>query len=80
MTQLVNDFGLYEPRMASMKGRQSKRIFKLGDPITVKVLEADPLKGSLIFRPEEQGRKQHHERDKAEKKKHYKRKPEKKGN
>ncbi len=50
--RLGEDFFLYNPRTASFKGRQSGLVYTMGDAIVVRVIEADVLKGSLIFSPQ----------------------------
>lgn len=54
---LGDEFFVYQPRTGSVKGRQSNRSYTLGDRLDVRVVEADALRGSLIFRPETKGRK-----------------------
>ena len=54
--QLGDDFFVYNPRTISFKGRQGNRTYMLGDALTVRVVEADIVRGSLIFRPEGEGK------------------------
>lgn len=46
---LPGDFYLYEKRRGQFRGRRSKRIFHIGQPIVIDVQEANRLTGSLIF-------------------------------
>ena len=57
--QLGEDFFNYDPRASSFTGRHSKQSFATGDAITVRVLEADALKSSLIFKPDAGGEREH---------------------
>ena len=49
---LGEDFFVYNAHAASFQGRQSHNAYARGDAIVVRVIEADALRGSLIFRPE----------------------------
>jgi ribonuclease R len=46
---LGGDFFHYDKRHACFKGARSKHIFRIGDPIFVRVAEANAMTGSLIF-------------------------------
>jgi ribonuclease R len=57
---LGGDFFVYNARLASFKGRQGNITYTRGDQIVVRVMEADALRGSLIFRPESEEARQSH--------------------
>ena len=59
VNQLGDDFFIFERHSVSFKARSSKQTYKMGDAITVRVTEADPLRGSLIFRPQREYGKPH---------------------
>jgi ribonuclease R len=49
---LRDDFYLFDKRNACFKGQRSKRIYRLGEQIMIRVEEANAMTGSLIFSPE----------------------------
>ena len=50
---LPPDFYRFDQRRARLSGRHSRRSFGLGDPLSVRLAEADPIGGRLVFRLEE---------------------------
>jgi ribonuclease R len=50
---LPPDFYRFDPRRLRLSGRHSRRSFGLGDPLSVRLAEADPLGGRLVFRLDE---------------------------
>jgi len=49
---LPQDFYRFDPARMRLQGRHSRRSFGLGDALSVRLAEADPLGGRLIFRLE----------------------------
>ncbi len=49
---LGSDFFTYDKRHARFKGQRSKQMFTIGQPMIVRVQEANAITGSLIFKPE----------------------------
>ncbi|HWB49646.1 MAG TPA: VacB/RNase II family 3'-5' exoribonuclease [Stellaceae bacterium] len=52
---LPPDFYRFDARKMRLVGRHSRREFGLGDAVTVRLAEADPLAGRLVFRIDEPG-------------------------
>ena len=48
---LKQDYFVHDPVHHQLVGRRTGKIYALGDEIKVKLLQADPFKGSLIFEP-----------------------------
>ena len=53
ISSLPADFYRHDPRRHRLVGRRSRRIFALGDAVTVRLIEADPIGGRLVFRLDE---------------------------
>ncbi|HZU90397.1 MAG TPA: VacB/RNase II family 3'-5' exoribonuclease [Stellaceae bacterium] len=53
IANLPDDFYNYEPRRQRLIGRRSRRIFRLGDRMLVRLVDADPVSGRILFRGEE---------------------------
>jgi ribonuclease R len=53
MSSLPADFYRHDARRHRLVGRSSRRVFALGDAITARLDEADPISGRLLFRFEE---------------------------
>jgi ribonuclease R len=53
IASLPDDFYDYEPRRQRLIGRRSRRIFRLGDRILVRLVDADPVSGRILLRSEE---------------------------
>jgi ribonuclease R len=53
ITSLPSDFYRFDPSVMKLKGRHTKRIFGLGDALSLRLAEADPIGGRLIFRLDE---------------------------
>jgi ribonuclease R len=53
IASLPDDFYDYEPRRQRLIGRRSRRIFRLGDRILVRLVDADPVSGRIVLRSEE---------------------------
>jgi ribonuclease R len=49
VSALPQDFYRHDAERHTLTGRQRGRVFRLGDPITVRLAEADPVTGSLAF-------------------------------
>lgn len=49
MRQLPRDYYIYDEKRHSLTGRQFGRSYRLSDPVVVRVLEADPMRGSTVF-------------------------------
>jgi ribonuclease R len=50
ISMLSGDYYLFDRRAARLTGRSSGRSFGLGDPVSVRLVEADALSGRLVFR------------------------------
>ena len=48
---LKHDYFVHDAAHHCIFGRRSRQVFTLGDTLKVKLIKADPLKGSLIFEP-----------------------------
>lgn len=46
---LVHDYFIHDAVHHRLVGRRTQQTYTLGDMLKVKLLKADPLKGSLIF-------------------------------
>ncbi len=53
IASLPSDFYRFDPSVMKLKGRHTKRIFGLGDALSLRLAEADPIGGRLIFRLDE---------------------------
>jgi ribonuclease R len=53
---LPGDYYHYEEAQHRLVGRRSRRVYRLGDPITVRLAEANQVTGGLIFKIIEEGR------------------------
>ena len=53
ISQLPGDFYEHDRKRQLLVGRRSGRIFRLGDQLTVRLVEADPLRGRTLFHLEE---------------------------
>jgi ribonuclease R len=53
ISSLPGDFYDHEPRRHRLIGRRSGHVFRLGDPLVVRLAAADPAQGRLLFRLEE---------------------------
>jgi ribonuclease R len=53
ISSLPGDFYEYEPRRQRLLGRRSRRVFRLGDALSVRLVEADPVSGRMLFHLEE---------------------------
>jgi len=56
---LPGDYYVHDETHHSLKGRRSGRIYVLGDPVRVRLAEADTVTGSLIFAVTEDSRRDH---------------------
>ena len=54
LSNLPQDFYRFDPARMRLAGRHSRRNFGLGDALSVRLAEADPLGGRLIFRLEDE--------------------------
>ena len=54
LSNLPQDFYRFDPGRMRLTGRHSRRNFGLGDALSVRLAEADPLGGRLIFRLEDE--------------------------
>ncbi len=57
VSTLPEDFYIYEETRHRLKGRRSGREFRLGDAVTVELLEADRLTGSMVLALVEDGQR-----------------------
>jgi ribonuclease R len=55
VSTLPSDYYDHDPRRHRLVGRRSGTQFALGDPVTVRLAEADPVGGRLLFRVEHEG-------------------------
>ncbi|MGH7053312.1 MAG: ribonuclease R [Stellaceae bacterium] len=53
LSELPDDFYDHDPRRQRLIGRRSRRTFRLGDALSVRLCEADPVSGRLLFRLDE---------------------------
>jgi ribonuclease R len=53
ISKLCDDFYEYDPRRQQLVGRRSGRAFRLGDRLVVRLAEADPVQGRMLFHLEE---------------------------
>jgi ribonuclease R len=53
MSSLPDDFYRHDARRHRLVGRRTRRVFALGDAVTARLDEADPVSGRLVFRLEE---------------------------
>jgi ribonuclease R len=53
ISNLPPDFYRFDPRRLRLSGRHSRESFGLGDALSVRLAEADPLGGRLVFRLDE---------------------------
>ncbi len=53
MSSLPDDFYRHDARRHRLVGRRTRQVFALGDAITARLDEADPVSGRLVFRLEE---------------------------
>jgi ribonuclease R len=49
VSALPQDYYRHDPDRHTLIGRNRGRVFRLGDPVTVRLEEADPITGSLAF-------------------------------
>lgn len=49
MRSLGGDFFVHDEKQHALVGRRTGRIYRLGAPVTVRIVEADPLTGSSVF-------------------------------
>jgi len=47
---LGTDFFVHDELRHTLTGRNSRQVYRLGDPLTVQLKDADPVTGSLVFR------------------------------
>jgi len=50
ISTLPSDFYRFDERMQQLVGRRSGRVFRLGDAVAIRLVEADALGGRLVFR------------------------------
>jgi ribonuclease R len=55
VSSLPGDYWLYDERAHRLVGRRSGRVFRLGDEVPVRLIEADAIAGRLVFRLDEGG-------------------------
>ena len=49
MRSLPDDYYIHDETRHLLRGRRSKRVFRLGDKVDVMLMEADPVTGSMIM-------------------------------
>jgi ribonuclease R len=53
VSSLPGDFYEHDPKRQRLIGRRCGRVFQLGDPLLVRLVEADSLSGRMLFRVEQ---------------------------
>jgi ribonuclease R len=53
ISSLPGDFYDHDPRRQRLLGRRSRRVFRLGDVLSVRLVETDPVGGRILFHLEE---------------------------
>lgn len=48
---LPDDYYIHDEQTHALIGRQTRRIYRMSAPMRVRLLEADPIKGSTVFEP-----------------------------
>lgn len=56
MRSLPGDFYVHDEKRHALVGKKSGRVFRLADPVVVRVVEADALRGSTVFEIVDGGR------------------------
>ncbi len=51
ISTLPKDRWLFEPRTQTLSGQRSRKVFRLMTPLAVRLVEANPLNGDLLFHP-----------------------------
>lgn len=49
MRQLPRDYYVFDEKRHTLTGKDSRRVYRVADPVIVRLLEADPLRGSTVF-------------------------------
>jgi ribonuclease R len=49
MAMLPDDFWHYDEARQALSGKRSRRVFSLADPVTVRLEEARPVTGGMVF-------------------------------
>jgi ribonuclease R len=52
---LPDDYYIHDEARHALVGKRTRRMFQLGQPLTVILQDADPIRGSLLFHPAEGG-------------------------
>lgn len=55
MASLPDDYWLHDETTQTLSGRRSRRVFSLAQELTVRLKEARPVTGGLVFALEEAG-------------------------
>lgn len=70
MRNLPRDYYVYSEERHTLTGKDSGRVYRMADPVIVRLIEADPQRGSTVFEMVEGGaenedrpRRSHHRRD-----------------
>jgi len=56
VAMLTDDFYVYDEKGHRLRGRSSGKIYRLGDPIRVKLVAIDEVQRRVDFRPEGSGK------------------------
>lgn len=71
LRSLPQDYYIHDEARHALVGKRTRRVFRLTDPVVVRLLEAEPLRGSTVFELAESGGEEHaprrHERQRPEK-------------
>lgn len=67
MRQLPRDYYIYDEKRHTLTGKETRRVFRLADKVIVRILEADPMRGSTVFEivegdPDDQPARRPHQR------------------
>lgn len=49
MRQLPRDYYVFDEQRHTLTGKDSRRVYRVADPVIVRLLEADPMRGSTVF-------------------------------
>lgn len=49
MRQLPRDYYIHDEKRHALVGKETGRVYRLSDPVLVRLLEADPMRGSTVF-------------------------------
>lgn len=84
MRNLPRDYYVYSEERHTLTGKDSGRVYRMADPVIVRLLEADPQRGSTVFEmveggTEEDSRRPRTRNDRSARRDHNDRRDEKRG-